>query len=330
MSCSRHRALFRDCVGFVASCAWIAATLLGNRVTAEDGRLTLEQDDKGITVRVGDGLFARYWAQSGTKPILWPLIGPTGKEMTRSYPMRDVPGEKRDHIHQRSCWFTHGEVNGLSFWDEQNRHGTIAHREYTKATAEGNHAILAARSDWLDMEGKRVCEEHRTMVFGADGRTRWVDFDFELRATDGDLVFGDTKEGSFGVRVAGSMEVDAKKGGRIVTSEGLADGAAWGKRAAWVDYQGPVDGETVGLAILNHPSSFRYPTYWHVRTYGLFAANPFGLRDFLQDPKADGSHTVAKGGHLRLYYRVILHAGDAAQGGIAEAFEAYCKESKAP
>ena len=130
------------------------------------------------------------------------------------------------------------------------------------------------------------------------------------------------------IRVAGTMKVDAKKGGRIVNSEGQTDGDAWGKPAAWVDYHGPVDGQTVGVAILNHPGSFRYPSYWHVRTYGLFAANPFGLRDFKRSGNVDGSHTLAPGESFTLRYRFLFHRGDEKAGKVAEAFAVYSKEAK--
>jgi hypothetical protein len=148
-----------------------------------------------------------------------------------------------------------------------------------------------------------------------------------VTAPQGPVVFGDTKEGSFGMRVGGAMSVDDHAGGRIINSDGLIDGEAWGKRAAWVDYSGPIDGQVVGIAILNHPQSLRYPTYWHVRTYGLFAANPFGVHDFLSQPDANGSLTLATGDSFSLYYRVILHTGDAAAGRIAAAYERYAGES---
>ena len=77
----------------------------------------------------------------------------------------------------------------------------------------------------------------------------------------------------FGLRVATSMDVTSKKGGKIINAEGIENTPAWGKPSPWVDYTGPVGGKTVGVAIFNHPSSFRYPTTWHVRDYGLFAAN---------------------------------------------------------
>ena len=197
-------------------------------------------------------------------------------------------------------WFDHGDVNGTSFWDEQGSHGTIEHREFLQLE-EGEQAVIQTKNDWTTPQGKVVCQDIRTLVFGADESTRWIDFQVQVMPATEAVVFGDTKEGSFGMRVAGSMRVELKKGGKIVNSEGQTDGDAWGKRAAWVDYSGPVDGETVGIAILNHPRSFRYPTYWHVRTYGLFAANPFGLHDFLNSKDADGSFKLEPGEKFSLY-----------------------------
>ena len=127
------------------------------------------------------------------------------------------------------------------------------------------------------------------------------------------------------VRVATTM--DQKRGGNILTSEGVKDKAAWGKSAAWVDYTGPVEKETVGIAILNHPSSFRYPTYWHVRDYGLFGANPFGLKYF-KGKGNDGSHKLAKGESIQFFYRIIFHKGNTDDAKIPAAFEEYKKLEK--
>ena len=155
----------------------------------------------------------------------------------------------------------------------------------------------------------------------------WIDFDVTMKASDGPLKFGDTKEGSFGLRVAETMKVDAKQGGQIVNSEGQQDAAAWGQPAAWCEYHGPVNGKTVGIAVLNHPQSFRFPTYWHVRTYGLYAANPFGLKDFTKG-KLDGNHQVEAGQSLLLCYRVLIHKGDEKEGQVAEAFTRYAATKK--
>ncbi len=285
----------------------------------------VKKTDQGVTVTVDGELVTRYLIKSGNKPILWPVIGPGGKELTRSYPMTEgTADERKDHVHHRSLWFTHGDVNGASFWHESSNAPNIVHREFVKV-AGGEEATIVTRNDWVGSDGKKVCEDERTLVFGQQGTTRRIDFTITIKATGGDVRFGDTKEGTFGVRVAGTMRVDAKKGGRIVNSRGDTNGATWGKQAEWVDYQGPVDGDTVGIAILNHPSSFRFPTYWHVRTYGLFAANPFGLHHFKGSREVDGSHTLKAGESFTLRYRVLLHEGDEKKAKIAEAFAEYAE-----
>jgi hypothetical protein len=288
--------------------------------------ITVEKSEAGAAVKIDGKLFTEYVKKSGTKPILWPIIGPTGKAMTRSWPMNaDAPkSEKRDHPHHRSFWMTHGSVNGVDFWSEGSKAGKIVHREFT--ALESKPPKLVAIHDWQDRDGKKVCEEEQTLGFGAADARRWIDFTTVIKATEGPLTFGDTKEGAFGVRVSETMKVEAKLGGKIVNSEGQTDAAAWGKPAKWVDYHGPVEGETLGIAILDHPSSFRHPTTWHVRTYGLFAANPFGLHDFAGgDKNVDGKHTVEKGNALTLKYRVLFHKGDEKEGRVAEAFEEFAK-----
>ncbi|MBM4088878.1 MAG: hypothetical protein FJ276_05520 [Planctomycetes bacterium] len=306
----------------VFSLVWLAAFTS----SACAAQFTVEQDEHGVTVRQDGQLFARYLVKSGTKPIVWPLIGPSGKEMTRGYPMRAADEkEKSDHVHQRSCWFTHGDVNGISFWAEQGACGTINHREFLEVRG-GERAVVRARNDWAGSRGELICRDVRKLTFACDEEARWIDFEITVTAGDNDVVFGDTKEGSFGLRVAGSMNVDRREGGKIVNSEGQTNEDAWGKRAAWVDYSGPVDGETVGVAILDHPKSLRYPTYWHVRTYGLFAANPFGVRDFLGTNAASGALKVESGTSFSLFYRVVLHRGDEKTGKIDERFRQYAAQ----
>ncbi len=304
----------------------IATALLASLpITLHAAQFDVQQDEDGVTVNLDGELFTRYIKKSGAKPILWPIIGPTGKEMTRAYPMTEgPPTERKDHVHHRSFFFTHGNVNGVDFWSEGAGHGNTEHREFVKVQG-GNEAVIVTRNDWVSGDGRKQCEDLRTLTFGADGDSRWIDFEITIKAGEQTVKFGDTKEGTFGIRVAGTLDVDAKKGGKIVNSEGLTDGAAWGKPASWVDYHGPIDGETLGIAVLNHPSSFRYPTHWHVRTYGLFAANPFGLKDF--KAADDGSHTLNPGETMTLRYRVLLHKGNEKEGKVADAFEAYAKQA---
>jgi hypothetical protein len=248
--------------------------------------------------------------------------------MTRNWPMEKPRGEKHDHPHQRSLWFTHGDVNGVNFWDEPGfgKAAAIKHVKFVKI-ASGKPAVVVAQDRWLEKDGKTVCEDERTLRFDTDGDARWIDFDITVKATQGPVTFGDTKEGTFAVRVAQTLTPEAKKGGKIINSEKQVDAAAWAQRAPWVDYHGPIDGKTVGIAIFNHPSSFRYPTYWHVRTYGLFAANPFGLKEFTEG-KQKGAYTIPSGKTMTLRYRVFLHRGDEEEGKVAEAFAAYAQEVK--
>ncbi len=306
---------------------------------------TLQETNHGLRVELDGKLFTEYRTDIGTKPILWPIIGPTGAQMTRDYPMKDVEGEKRDHYHQQSFWFTYGEVNEIDFWAEPRSYkegkvpagrkfGSIVHRAFTnlstKAHSEGSQnqaeASFVTQNDWVDSSTKKKqLEDERTYRFATAQDARIIDFTITLKATDGDVVFGDTKEGAMGIRVPTVLDVASKKGGRIENSEGQTDDAAWGKPARWVDYNGTIDGQKVGIAILNHPSSFHYPTRWHVRTYGLFAANPFGLHDFDKAASEPGGYTLPSGKSLTLSYRFIFHLGDAKAAQIGEAFEIYAK-----
>jgi len=311
----------------VSSIALVALLALVFQASAAD--VQVEKSDTGVVVKLDGKAFTTYLFKSGNKPILWPVIGPTGKEMTRAYPMRlDNKLEKTDHIHQRSFWFTHGDVNGLDFWAETAmpaKQGRIEHNELVKAEG-GTVGTIVTKNTWLAPDGAKVCGDERTLRFGGNADSRWIDFDVTVTALGDKVVFGDTKEGSFGLRVDETLKVDAKMGGVIINAEGIKNEEAWGKASPWVDYHGPAQGDHVGIAILNHPSSFRYPSHWHVRPYGLFAANPFGLHDFMSGSKEGlGNHEMKQGDKFTLRYRVIFHQGDEKEGKIAEAFKDYSK-----
>jgi Family of unknown function (DUF6807) len=292
---------------------------VGVKKTAESVEVTLDGQP-----------FATYVFNSGFKPIIWPIIGPTGKEMTRAWPLRQLPpGDKSeavDHVHQKSFWFDHGDVNGVDFWAETARvQGKQKQTELVKAEG-GKVGTIVTKNDWVGPDDTKLLSDVRTIRFGGDKDSRFIDFDVVVTAVADEVTFNDTKEGSFGLRVAESIRADKKENkGTIISSEGLQDAQAWGKPAAWVDYHGPIQGETLGIAILNHPSSLRYPTHWHVRPYGLFAANPWGLHDFTGG-KESSAYTMKKGDSFKLRYRVIFHKGDEKEGKIADAFANYTKE----
>jgi hypothetical protein len=81
------------------------------------------------------------------------------------------------------------------------------------------------------------------------------------------------------------------------------------------------------VTVFDNPANARRAR-WHVRNYGLLAANPFGLKVFTGDKTQDGSLVLKPGEALRLRYRVIIHPGDVKSAGIAQLWDDYLKEAK--
>lgn len=295
----------------------------------------------GAIVRLYGETVAEYIVDRANKPFLWRLAGPTGKSMTRSFPMADVPGETTDHVHQRGLTFGHQGVGGFDTWSETAslrdeakiperlaKLGAIRHRSY-RTLAGGSTGVIHAHGDIVDASNKPLLAEERRMTFSFGPSTRMIDIDIDLIAAYGPVELADMKDAGLYIRVPDSMTVDRGLGGTIVNSAGQRDADAWSQKAQWVDYHGPVEGEHLGIAFLNHPTSFRHPTPWHVRTYGLFCANPFGMKQM--NPEADsGAVSLAAGQRISLRHRVIFHVGDEQQAGITAAYEAYAAETPAP
>jgi hypothetical protein len=277
--------------------------------------------------------FTTYQFEDLSRPILYPLIADGGAYMTRRWPQEESPNEEHDHPHHRSFWYSHGEVNGHDLWSENNRAGRTRHQRIVAVASGDDAGKLVTKNDWLTRDGELIGHDVRTLTFyPPHGTVRFFDFEIVIHASNGELVLGDTKEGTFAIRVAESMRVKQPRGrealGRLINSRGDVDGATWGKRAEWVDYSGPVDGQTVGVAIFDHPKNPRYPTWWHVRDYGLFAANPFGVHDFEKRSKGEGDMKVAADDSVTFRYRVLLHPGDEKVGRVSEHFSEYQKGAK--
>ena len=307
----------------------------------------VELKEQGDLVRVEiDGkLFTEYHFRGARRPYLYPIIGPTGAGMTRNWPLNEsVPGEETDHPHHTGLWFGHRTVNGAGFWENTGKPGTplgqIVHESFAEVKGGPDGGVIRAKNKWvLDEGGAVVCTDERTMRIQRVEGGQLLDFEITITAGEKDAVFGDDKDGAMAIRVAESMRVEkpkakgAKKApageGHIVTSEGKRDGEAWGTKAAWCDYFGPVEGQTAGVAIFDHPSNPRFPTWWHVRTYGLFAANPFGQAQFekLADKEA-GKFTIAAGKSATFRYRFYFHPGDTAAAKVAERYRDYTAKVK--
>lgn len=322
-----------------------AAVFLSSVAYAADKGFSIQKTTGGgVSVQVNGQPFADYVIDQANKPYLAPVFGAGGKQMTRNYPMKTVEGEQHDHPHHRGICFGCESISGFDSWAERasfeemktnpknaakaqeriDSLGSCKHREFTELKADADKAVIAETCDYLDAAGKTLCSEQRRMTFRVDGDTRIIDFDQDF-TTEGKAVFGDKKDSGLSIRVPTSMAVDTKQGGKLINSDGITDKDAWSKAAKWVDYHGPVEGEHLGVAMLNHPTSFRFPTRWHVRTYGLFTANPFASQQYDKSlPNAD--FELKPGEHLKLRHRFIFHKGDEKAGKIAEAWETYSKE----
>jgi hypothetical protein len=233
----------------------------------------------------------------------------------------DVPGETTDHPHHRSLYTAFGEVNGVDNWTEQAGHGLTRHQTFTEIVSGAVFGRFIAQNLWTDAAGKPLLSQTTCVtVWRGSPTLRLMDFLVKFTATEGDVLFGDTKEGGIlTVRVATEMDVtqaDGSTGGRIENAYGgIGEAETWGKSAHWCDYSGVVEGQAVGVAILDHPESFRYPTYWHVRNYGLMAANPFALGEYTHGAKR-GDHLLKAGETIRFSYRLVVHRGDTASADI--------------
>jgi hypothetical protein len=302
--------------------------------TKAGGGVQITQLDDRVRVEINGKLFTEYCFKNVPHPYFYPVIGPTGEAVIRHWPMKDVEQEsdksERDHTHHRSLWFTHGDVNGIDFWAEGSGKGQIIHEEFLEVSSGPAVGVIKSRNKWVAADGKVVCTDTRTHKFYNRPDGPIMDFEVTIHASQGQVTFGDTKEGSMAIRVAPTMRVEGRIGkGHIVNSEGVRDGAAWAKRAAWCDYYGPVKDQIVGIAIFDHPENPRHPTWWHVRTYGLFAVNPFGIHDFEGKPAKTGDFVIEAGKSVTFKYRFYFHKGDEKDGKVAEHYNEYTAETKA-
>lgn len=315
-------------LGLTAALSLSCSTMPRNSPASGTDKVTMTQQAEKVRVEINGELFTEYCFTGAPHVYFHPLLGPGGIPMTRDWPMREAPGEEKDHPHHRSLWYSHGAVNGIDFWSETPKAGKILHEKFLQVKGGKASGIIRSANKWVAPDGAVTMTDERTFrVYARPNNERLFDFEITLKAADKEVVLGDTKEGSMAVRVNESMRlVQPKKQpgkGRIVQSTGVEGDKTWGKRAEWCDYSGPVNGKRVGIAIFDHPSNPKHPTWWHVRDYGLFAANPFGLHDFEKQPPGSGNITIAPGQSVTFKYRFYLHEGDEKRAKVAERFKDY-------
>jgi hypothetical protein len=309
--------------------------------------------DEAIVFRAGKELVTRYHiAPTVAKPYFWPLIASNGVPLTRAWPMDkedpETPKDQQDHVHQKSAWFCHGDVipegielkqkvkgvEGVDFWSETPGHGTIVCTKVDTPHLEKGHGWVATANEWRTADGVKVLDEARTIHLYDLPEGRLLVLDIDLKASVVPITFGDTKEGSLGIRIRTPFTEDKGKG-RLTNAEGktgegkpnnVAQKGCWGLVSAWCDYSGEADDKKAGLAIFADPTN-PTPTAWHSRGYGLMAANPFGRAKSGFPSQRGNTELVhlAKGEHLKMRYGLFLHAGDVTEGKVAAAYERFTK-----
>ena len=309
---------------------------------ATSGVALAELLDGQLSVHIGGGHFTTYYFGSDVvRPYFYPLVGPTGVSVTRGYPMEPAPegtenvGRRHpyDHPHHKSFWFAHGDVNGADNWSEGAGHATQRHAGFSRLVSGPVFGSFDETVEWLDRDANPVMVETRRVTFFNVGpEERLFDCSLRFNASAGTVTFGDTKEGGLiAVRVASSMDGPERRrpegAGKIENAYGgLQEDETWGKRAPWCDYSGPVNGDTVGVCMMDHPTNPRFPTHWHVRAYGLMTANPFGLHDFYKDSDTHrGDWTIPAYESRNFNYRVLIHRGDAGGGNVRERYHDFVK-----
>jgi hypothetical protein len=302
---------------------------------AAPANVKLTRADDRVRVEIGGKLFTEYLFKDVPRPFFYPVLAADGTEMTRNFPMKKgVPGEVEDHPHHRSLWFTHGDVNGIDFWAEGGTNKGKIVSESVEHSVKDGAGIIKSRNKWVAADGAVQMTDETTVRIRGTPDGRILDYEVTLKAPAGKpVVLGDTKEGSMAIRLPLWMTPTHSQGkgkkhegqGTIINDSGQKNDATWGKKSNWVDYYAPKDGKVYGVAMFDHPKNPRHPTWWHVRTYALFAANPFGKHDFenLKDQPKAGDMTIAAGQSITFRWRILFHMGDEKSAKIADRYNEY-------
>jgi methane monooxygenase PmoA-like len=301
-------------------------------------KLAVNEAARRVDVTIDGKPFTSYiWPEMVKKPVLYPVRDARGTLVTRGWPMDPRPGERVDHPHHVGLWLTYENVNGIDFWNNSDaikptdapKMGTIFHRRIVSAR-DGERGELATEADWVLHDGRAILHEQTTYVFSGDATTRTIDRITTLTALDQRVHFDDAKDGMLGMRVARQLELPSTKAevftdisgrqtevpkldntgvtGNYVTSEGKTGNDAWGTRGRWCVLTGKIGNDTISIAILDHPENPGYPTYWHARDYGLFAANPLGQKIFSNGKETLGFALESKQS-VTFRYRIMIVDG---------------------
>jgi methane monooxygenase PmoA-like len=336
--------------------AWPGASQ--TKPSAAGVQLLVNEAARRVDVLIDGRPFTSYiWPDSVKKPALYPLRTAKGTLVTRGYPLDPRPGERVDHPHHVGTWFNYGDVNGLDFWnnseaikpEDRNKYGTIRHSKIKRVKSGKTEGELGVEMDWLAPDGAPLLREETTFVFHGGTGMRAIDRLTTLTALDKRVLLNDNKEGVIGIRVARELEQPSDKPevftdasgkatkvpkldntgvtGRYRSSEGKTGDEVWGTRGRWTMLTGKIAQEDVTLAILDHPKNPGYPTYWHARGYGLFAANPLGQKVF-SDGKQTLNFALEPGQSVTFRFRILILSAAATPDDLESQYRRFIDEVK--
>lgn len=311
--------------------------VLKNQVTLVDNK-----KDQKVDVFVDGKLFTAYLYTKELsvlkKTTLYPIVSANGQTITRGFPIDPRPNERVDHPHHIGAWFNYGDVNGLDYWnnsdaipaEKASKMGTIRHEKIVNLKSKNQKAELDVTANWLKPDGSILLKENTKFIFYAEDGKRIIDRIVTLTALDETVLFKDNKEGMIAIRTARQLEHPSDKPvtlsdangiktdvpvldntgvtGHYLSSEGLEGLDVWGKRAKWVALSGNLNNNDVTVVIMDEPNNVGYPTYWHARGYGLFAANALGQKIF-SDGKEELNFSIKPKGEVTFKYRIEVLDG---------------------
>lgn len=309
----------------------------GENIFAQnDVKLIKDPKAKKIDVLINNKLFTSFlYPDSIEKPFLYPVYTVNQTDVTRGFPLNPKPGDPTDHPHHIGIWFNYENVNGLDFWnnsyaipaDKKSKYGWIKTDQILQ-TSSGQKGIITYHANWTNQKNITLLSETTRLEFSAAGNSRIIDRFTTLTASI-DVSFNDVKDGMLGMRLAHELQIPTDKdqkftddkgnvtivkggtdkiaNGNYLSSEGKTGDDVWSTRAVWCKVFGKMGNDSVSIAIIDHPKNVNYPTFWHARGYGLFAANPLGEKIFTNG-KSEKNLKLKKGEAVTFKYRIVINA----------------------
>lgn len=260
-----------------------------------------------LLVTIGDKPFATYY--EGTSKIPRPyfahVMTPSGIQVTRNHPPiegKDSPDHDTFHP---GIWLTFAGINGNDYWRLKQK---TEHEMYVGEKESGpGKGSFTVSNFYLDKDGKRIAHETCKYTIIVRRKHYLLIYDSTISSDEHDLVFGDDQEYGLGIRV--QTPIEERYGGQILNADGnkgeKGDNNAYGKASDWCDYSGVMNDTLIGMTVMPDPTNFRR-SWYHVRDYGLIAANPFGRKGVARGEPSEVK--VKKGEKFHLGFGVAIYS----------------------